>query len=93
MTFLGPFFKSSQSKIKAINERLDTLESEIRRLRLEWLETYDKTTHAIERWSKREKTSKPTEEKSEVKTDAFVPGRLYTDEELMEIARKRGVVG
>ena len=92
MTFLKLFSNSEQSKIKAINERLDALDSQIRLLRLEWTEVYDKVTHAVERWSKRQKAEKQPElEKTTIET-ASPENRQYTDAELMALARKQGMV-
>lgn len=93
MTFLELFRVSEKTKLKAVNERLDNLESQIRLLRMEWAEVYDKTTHAIERWTKREKFQKPTEPEKITPSEIPSPTRIYSDLELMELARKQGMVG
>lgn len=92
MSFLGLFPNRDQSKIKAIESRLDELESKFRLLHVEWTEVYDKMSHAIERWSKRMKFEKGPEVANEGKIPPSPEKTIFPDSELWEMARKKGMV-
>jgi len=88
MGFLDLFRSPPNKKINEFNTRLDALEHEMRLMRLEWQESYDKIHHALDRVGKRwQRLTAPNNG-----SDETVPKQAVTTEDLWKIARQRGLL-
>lgn len=75
--------------------RFDRLESEIKGIRLEWADVYDKVQHLFDRTRKRIGALKKAEDRSEGANGAEVtqePTAFSTHADIMNFARQNGRV-
>lgn len=83
-------FKSRENKrISEFATRLDEIESQIRLLRMEWNESYDKIHHALDRVSKRWTRIHSTAQED---NGGDQKPANQTVEDLWKLARSRGMV-
>lgn len=83
MSILKALFGRSHPEPNPSREEMDKFASEIRLLKLEWLETLDKVTHALDRLNKRQaKLARETEPEPQPETV----------ESLWETVHKRGLI-
>jgi len=91
MGFLDLFKSKENRKIKQFDARLDEIETQMRLMRLEWQESYDKIHHALDRVGKR--WSRITEKSNGSSNgDEKTVTTTQTVENLWKIARERGLV-
>lgn len=85
-------FKTKDSvKIRQFGQRLDEIESQMKLLRLEWGEAYDKVHHALDRVAKRW-TRLHSENNGSAGSDPKEATEPVSVEKLWQIARQRGMV-
>lgn len=87
MGFLRRFFSVPEETPPPLAARIAILEQEIKSLRLEWNETYDKIAHQFDRLRKRQKAA------LEAPEPEAGNGSLLTPEAVWDHARRRGIVG
>jgi hypothetical protein len=91
MGFLALFKSPENKKLTQALARLDEVEHQIRLVRLEWQESYDKIHHALDRVGKR--WSRALAENSVPNNGAKnAPVSPTSTEDLWKIARERGMV-
>ena len=75
--------------------RFDRLESELKGIRLEWNDVYDKVSHLYDRTRKRISALKKAEDRSDEQKEASNgadPAVPQTHAEIMNLARQKGMV-
>lgn len=85
----------SRTEMELLLARFDRLESEIKGIRLEWSDVYDKVQHLFDRTRKRIGALKKAEERAEGPNGASNDTehtQPQTHADLMNMARSRGVV-
>lgn len=87
---LGSSATTPQPDLASLHARLVSLESDVKLIRLEWQEAFDKITRAFERWRKRVKQLQDSEEQNATNGDQD-PARMNV-EELTRYARNKGVL-
>jgi len=92
MGFLDLFRRSPVPTTKEFSSRLDEIESQMRLLRMEWQETYDKVHHALDRVVKRWNRSQEAPGNVNQQTDGDQKPVQMDLGELWKIARSRGMV-
>lgn len=96
MGFLSLFREHSATppvqEIAALSARISQIETDVKLMKLEWQETYDKVTRTFERWRKR--ASKLEEEKEATDAETGLNGDIsaMNCEQLTRLARRRGVL-
>lgn len=83
MAFLDAFRNASAAKVIAMAAEIEALRSELRSIKLEWIEAHDKLAHLMDRARKRDKAL-AAENRPENGDDS--------QENLWELARKRGLL-
>lgn len=91
MGILDLFKSAENKKLTLALSRLDQVEHDLRLIRLEWQESYDKIHHALDRVGKR--WQRLSAENSEPNNNHDSPQKnVITTENLWKIARERGMV-
>jgi len=83
----------SRTEMELLLARFDRLESELKGIRLEWNDVYDKVAHLYDRTRKRISALKKAEDRSEGTNgdaEAPQPTELSTHADIMNLARQKG---
>jgi len=85
----------SRTEMELLLARFDRLESELKGIRLEWNDVYDKVAHLYDRTRKRIKALQKAEDRPEATNgdeSSPQPTGFQSHAEIMAFARQRGVV-
>jgi hypothetical protein len=91
MGLLDLFKSTENKKIKLFETRLDEMETQMRLIRMEWQEAYDKVHHALDRVAKRWNRLQD-ENNGNLLTAGKQGGQPATVEQLWAIARQKGML-
>lgn len=92
MSILDLFRSTENKKVRQFETRLDEIETQMRLIRMEWNEAYDKVAHALDRVAKRWNRiniENQADQRGDAKQSQI--GGLSTAD-LWKIARDRGMV-